>query len=97
MIELRIRRNDQEVHIRVRPRASLGDGAADDQGTEARVVAVGISEAVDGELVMFLYLHTGSITLASKLKRLRPEGAGGAGEDAFAGAVEAGLLGVLAV
>ena len=61
MLELVVGRDDQEVDVRVIPRVALGDRAADDQSEKARVVAVRVSQAVDGLLVVVADLHRRSI------------------------------------
>jgi hypothetical protein len=60
-IELVIRRNDQEVHVRVRPGKSLRHRPSNDQGVESRVVPVCIDKPINGTAVVGLEFHAASI------------------------------------
>ena len=60
-LELLVGRDDEEIDIRVRAGVTPGDRAADDHGAEARIVAVGVGQAVDGPLVVVADVHASSI------------------------------------
>jgi len=50
--------DDQQIDIRVVPRAAFGNGTANDQSSEIGVVAASFGETIDDPLVMIVNLHT---------------------------------------